>query len=177
MFFLRSVAMKRNVFFVFVLTSLFCGSLSAGMLEYECVIDSGSAVVSGGFAGDPFIEIVPIAGSFSLVHDTATNGMNFVNTGIPPFFGYTSVDWDGLAGTFVAPNISLIGEVSGFGDNTLAGSLAGTNVSLYGILGDGIHDGYQYECTIEATVVNVTPEPATLSLLAIGGIYLARRRK
>jgi hypothetical protein len=172
--FLRSGAMKRKVFFVFVLAALLCSSLTAGIVQYDCSIDSGFAIVSGGFGGDPFIEMVPIVGSFSLVHDTATNDMVFVNIDIPPFPFYTAVDWDGLEGTFDAPDISLVGAVPGFPDNMLVGFLTGNNVFLVGILSDGHYDGYQYECTIEATVV---PEPATLSLFALGGMCLRRRRK
>ena len=100
--------------------------------------------------------------------------------------------WHHLA--IVVPNAtSTLGDVQYYLDGSLVGTFTGTTGIVTGIGPMRVGDGYQdtgrdfkgnlddvrlYDEALDATAIAaLVPEPATMSLLALGGMAMLRRRK
>jgi len=149
---------------------------NAQTTTYRLAIDSGLAHTSGGIGGGGIGDLT-IQGTFRLHIDPATNDAAMEDIDIR-FVGHPTLprtfDWSSLNGTINGANISLSSSSPGFGVNLLTGTFDGSSAVLAGTVRDACPDCYQYSANISASVV---PEPASLSLAAIGVVVGCRRRR
>ena len=144
---------------------------SAAVTSYLLEITSGLAHTSGGLHGQGKGDVI-LEGQFRLNIDPAINYVALEDVSLTPIVGF---DWSSLVGTIngIDIDVSSPNPLHSI-DNYLAGTFDGSSAHLEGLVADPFFDGYSYDCIIEAQVV---PEPATLSLLAVGGVAMLRRRR
>jgi hypothetical protein len=176
---------KRTFCLSLVFVVLLAAKSNAGEVSYLLEISSGWATTSGGFVGGGMGDLnggemgdLTIQGTFKLNIDSANNYAKLENidillVGTPSPDQPVGFDWSSLEGTINGNVISLSSPSSiHVRVNQLDGTFDGSSASLTGTVYEGSIDGYIYYSTI-----NATPEPATLSLLALGGLALLKKRK
>ena len=169
-----------SVSFLFVVESS-----EAELISYTLNISSGIAHTSGGFSGNGFGDI-PIEGSFKLIVDDGGDyaALEDIDISLEPL----DFDWNSLVGTLSGVDLYLVAPnpLAPPLDYVLHGTFDGSSASLTGVVYDSVYDGYQYNCSLEASVAVIPenvpiPEPSTFTILGIGIIvFLAsawRRRR
>ncbi len=145
---------------------------SAEVTSYLLEITSGLAHTSGGIAGQGMGD-VSIEGQFRLNIDPAINYAALEDVSLPPID--RNFDWSSLVGTINGIDIYVSSpDPIRLSDNYLAGTFDGSSAHLEGWVTQHAFDGISYNYIIDAEVI---PEPAAMSLLAVGGLALIRRRK
>ncbi len=126
------------------------------VFSYTLEITSGGAKTSGGISGNG-VGYLKLNGRFKLTIDYNSGyadlediDISFSKPGYPLAF-----DWGSLEGTFNLGTLYLSSSnpVSGH-DNYLLGNFDGDTAFLEGVVRDNLHDGYQYNCTINARVIS-----------------------
>ena len=92
------------------------------------------------------------------------------------------VDWnipldEGIGGTFVAPMSPLIGAGEVIADGIIFHCEAPGDVvvELWSIVDVGDND-FQFDTLLDTVIIHQTPEPMTMALLGLGGLFLRRRK-
>lgn len=139
------------------------GFQATDVTSYAALIDSGGAIVNLGALLNVDQNVPAASGGVTVLFFSAANWGSQIGS---PLIGNTALD--SSPATWELASVSGAVPVS---TRWLVTQVAYSNASLIG--NDGaVHPGY-----VDAARLTITPEPAALALLAVGGLLITRRRR